>query len=214
MENPQIDLDAVLAAVNEVRTSRGMEPLTEIPQADPGRAPGSRSGCCPMTVALDALLTVPGGNYGAIAYFDSIEGGVIVPKPIGDFIEAYDDGLLPQFGSVYPSQDRIRDRILGGGGARMIPSLDYVLQEVNLFRAERGLEPIEEMPQGQQSGAHACPLAHALEIYAVVPNPTPSKSYYRLIKGDMERPLNPVFNSFAMAFDRGVYPDLIIEAEY
>ena len=90
------------------------------------------------------------------------------------------------------------------------PDLADVLAEVNRLRAERGLEPLGEMPKGGRAVPWGCPLRHALNVYAV------GGWYYRPTEDDRGPvstlpALPPVLSDFVVAFDAGLYPELVAE---
>jgi hypothetical protein len=92
-----------------------------------------------------------------------------------------------------------------------LPDLAEVLAEVNRLRAEREMEPLDEMPKGTHSG-WSCPLARA---FGATDGET--KVVYADARGAVSVPghlFGPTwkFRMFVSAFDAGRYPELELEA--
>jgi len=87
------------------------------------------------------------------------------------------------------------------------PDLADVLAEVNRLRAERGLEPLGEMPKGHKFQATHCPLAVALSAFSC--GITGWNATADAAKRGNREPMPPVLGAFVCEFDNGAYPELV-----
>lgn len=91
-----------------------------------------------------------------------------------------------------------------------VPDLKDVLAEVNRLRAERGMEPLDEMPKGVRCVPGRCMIARALCAYVrPLYECRDPRNQWGNLRGVDGEPLPLILSDASYAFDDGRYPELV-----